>query len=86
MVTMRRMMWAVGLAWVLSWIGLWREIFRSHHVTASLRLNPPKPPPWMPEPKPGLPLLLILGCAALSPIAFLIMLIVYRTRRPLAVH
>jgi hypothetical protein len=62
----------------VSWFILGMEIFRWHHVTKTLRLNPPKAPPGYPEPQPGLPLLSVLAGSALAPIVFLVAAIAAR--------
>ena len=69
--SLRRVLWVSGIAWIASWFILSREIFHWHHVTKTLRLNPPKVPPGYPKPRPGLPLLLVLAGSALAPIVFL---------------
>lgn len=50
---LRIAMWLTGGAWVLSWFIMGLEIFRWHHMTPSLHLNPPLPPPGSPPPRPG---------------------------------
>ena len=67
----RRVMWVSGTAWIVSWSCLGLEIFHWHHVTKTLRLNPPKVPPGYPEPRPGLFLLSVLAGSALAPAVFL---------------
>jgi hypothetical protein len=51
--SLRIVMWFTGAAWVLSWLVISLEIFRWHHMTPSLHLNPPVPPPGFPPPRPG---------------------------------
>jgi hypothetical protein len=46
-------MWFTGAAWVLSWFVITLEIFRWHHMTPSLHVNAPVPPPGFPPPRPG---------------------------------
>jgi hypothetical protein len=41
--------WISGSIWLLSWIGIYLEIFYWHHMTPSLRLNPPAQIPGMPS-------------------------------------
>ena len=67
----RRLMWVSGTAWIVSWFFLGLEIFHWKHVTKTLHLNPPKPPPGYPEPKPGGFLLSVLAGSALAPVVFL---------------
>jgi hypothetical protein len=33
-----------GIVWIFSWYTIYLEIFRWHHMTKSLRFNPPPPP------------------------------------------
>jgi hypothetical protein len=42
-----------GSLWALSWVVICLEIFRWHHMTTGLRLNPPQPLPGFPPPRPG---------------------------------
>ena len=79
--SLRRVLWVSGIAWIVSWYLLGLEIFHWHHVTKTLRLNPPKAPPGYPEPKPGIPLLSVLGGSALAPIVFLVAAIAARGDR-----
>ncbi|VVJ24907.1 Uncharacterised protein [Amycolatopsis camponoti] len=58
---------SVGL-WVGSWIIVWHEIFRWHHMTKTLRFQVRDIPPGIPEPKPGLPVIVLRAVAMLSPI------------------
>jgi hypothetical protein len=67
----RRVMWVSGIAWTVSWSCLGLEIFRWHHVTKTLHLNPPTVPPGHPKPRPGHFLLSVLAGSALAPVAFL---------------
>jgi hypothetical protein len=67
----RRVMWVSGIAWIVSWSCLGLEIFHWHHVTKTLRLNPPKVPPGYPAPRPGLFLLSVLAGSVLAPAVFL---------------
>lgn len=54
--------------WAGSWILVWHEIFRWHHMTKTLRFQVRDIPPGMPEPKPGLPVILLRAVAILSPV------------------
>ncbi|MCX5247123.1 hypothetical protein OG895_18145 [Streptomyces sp. NBC_00201] len=67
----RRVMWISGIAWAVSWFCLGLEIFYWHHVTKTLSLNPPKPPPGYPKPQPGQFVLTVLAGSALAPLIFL---------------
>jgi hypothetical protein len=71
-----------GVVWILSWSVLYREIFHWHHVTRTLRFDPPPPPPGTDiEPHPGLPLLAVLAGSAIAPPAFVTLVAVDRARR-----
>ena len=67
----RRVIWVSGIAWIVSWSCLGLEIFRWHHVTKTLHLNPPKVPPGHAKPRPGHFLLSVLAGSALAPVVFL---------------
>jgi hypothetical protein len=69
--SLRRVIWVSGTAWIVSWTCLGLEIFHWHHVTKTLRLNPPKALPGHPKPQPGLFLLSVLAASALAPAVFL---------------
>ena len=78
----RRVMQVSGIAWIVSWFFLGLEIFHWKHVTKTLRLNPPEPPPGYPEPKPGEFLLAVLAGSALAPVVFLATAVAARARKP----
>lgn len=60
-----------ALIWALSWTGLALEIFRWHHVTPALRLNPPPPPPGTDvRARPGGFLIAILVGSVAGPLVF----------------
>ena len=83
--TQRRVILVSGIAWIVSWFCLGLEIFYWHHVTKTLRLNPPKVPAGHPKPKPGQFLLCVLAGSALAPTVFLSAVITARMgsrRRP----
>ena len=69
--SLRRVIWVSGIAWIVSWSCLGLEIFRWHHVTKTLHLNPPKVPPGHAKPRPGHFLLSVLAGSALAPVVFL---------------
>ena len=49
-----------GIVWIFSWYTIYLEIFRWHHMTKSLRFNPPPPPPGTDvRPKAGAPLIAV---------------------------
>ncbi|MFI5590066.1 hypothetical protein ACIA5G_33815 [Amycolatopsis sp. NPDC051758] len=54
--------------WAGSWILVWHEIFRWHHMTKTLRFQVRDIPPGMPEPKPGLPVIALRVVAIASPV------------------
>jgi hypothetical protein len=64
-------MWVSGITWILSWIGIWLEIFYWHHMTPSLKLNPPPHLPGLPPPRPGNFLLAIILFSVIAPLIFL---------------
>ncbi|GAA2277782.1 hypothetical protein GCM10010149_21570 [Nonomuraea roseoviolacea subsp. roseoviolacea] len=62
------------IAWLLSWFFLYREIFVWHHVTPSLRFNPPPLPSWMPpgaKAHAGGFLITVMATSALAPLTFI---------------
>jgi hypothetical protein len=78
----RRLKWIAGTAWVLSWYAMILEIFRWHHVTTSLRFNPPPSPPGVDAtPHAGLFLIAVSVGSALAPPTYLTTVIVDRIRR-----
>ena len=78
----RRVMWVSAIAWIVSWSCLGLEIFYWHHVTKTLRLNPPKVPPGYPKPRPGHFLLSVLAGSALAPVVLLAAAIAARAGKP----
>ena len=42
---MRRLRWISGIVWIFCWYTVYLEVFRWHHMTKSLRFNPPPPIP-----------------------------------------
>jgi hypothetical protein len=82
---MRRSRWASAIVWVLSWSLLYREIFHWHHLTKTLRFNPPAPPPGSDiDARPGLPLIAVLVGSATAPPVFIALTILDRAggKRP----
>ncbi|HEX3787394.1 MAG TPA: hypothetical protein VHW44_05995 [Pseudonocardiaceae bacterium] len=70
---MRWLRWISGIAWIVSWRIVYLEIFRWHHLTRTLRFNPPTPPPGsLIEPRAGLPVRAIRLTAVLSPVVFVL--------------
>src|ERR1700758_4484520 len=75
--TMRWLRRISGIVWIFSWYTIYLEIFRWHHMTKSLRFNPPPPPPGTDiRPKAGAP---CLG-AVTAPLAFLTATMTERVR------
>ena len=73
---LRKAIWASGILWVLSWSALYLEIYRWHHVTPSLHLSPPAPPPGTDiQARPGEFLIAVLGSSALAPAVFVVLLV-----------
>ena len=79
--TVRRLRWISGIAWIASWRTIYLEIFRWHHMTRTLRFNPPPALPGTDiQPKAGLPLIAACVTAVAAPIVFLTTIFVERTR------
>jgi hypothetical protein len=69
---MRWLRWISGIVWVFSWYTVYLEIFRWHHMTKSLRFNPPPPPPGTDiQAKAGMPLVAVCLGSAVAPLTFL---------------
>jgi hypothetical protein len=52
--TMRWLCRVSGIVWIFSWYTIYLEIFRWHHMTKTLRFNPPPPLPGTDiQPRPG---------------------------------
>jgi hypothetical protein len=57
---------------VFSWRTIYLEIFRWHHLTKSLRFNPPPPLPGTNvQPKAGLPLIAVCVSSVVAPLVFI---------------
>lgn len=79
---MRLARWISGLLWVGSWVIIYQEVFRWHHMSRTLRFTPPEPPPGVTaEVRPGLPVLMACACAVAAPITFLSLTAWARLRR-----
>ncbi|HEX3783746.1 MAG TPA: hypothetical protein VHX38_29130 [Pseudonocardiaceae bacterium] len=57
--------------WIASWRVIYLEIFRWHHMTRTLRFNPPPTPPGATPPTAGLPLRAACFAAVAAPLVFL---------------
>jgi len=75
--------WISGSIWILSWIGITLEIFYWHHMTPSLRLNPPPQLPGMPPGHPGEFLITVIFSSVTAPFVFLTLVLVTWVRRKL---
>src|SRR5215472_15678774 len=73
--------WISGSIWILSWIGIALEIFYWHHMTPSLRLNPPPQLPGMPPGQPGEFLITVIFSSVTAPFVFLTLVLVTWVRR-----
>jgi hypothetical protein len=79
---MRWTRWISGIVWVGSWRIIYLEIVRWHHLTWTLRFNPPPMPPGSAIlPKAGLPVRLLRVAALASPVVFLFATVADRSRR-----
>jgi hypothetical protein len=80
-VTMRWLRRISGIVWIFSWYTIYLEIFRWHHMTKSLRFNPPPPPPGTDiRPKAGAPLIAVCLGSVAAPLVFLAATIIGRIR------
>ena len=60
-----------GIIWIFTWRTIYLEIFRWHHMTKSLRFNPPPPPPGTDiRPRAGAPLIAVCVGAVAAPLVF----------------
>src|SRR5215469_9829868 len=78
---MRAATWISGIWWLLSWIGILLEIYYWHHMTPSLRLNPPPQIPGWPPPQPGEFLITVIVSSVIAPPVFLTLVLVKWVRR-----
>ena len=70
-----------GIVWIFSWYTIYLEIFRWHHMTKSLRFNPPPPLPGTDiRAKAGAPLKLVCLGAVTAPLVFVAATIMGRVR------
>jgi hypothetical protein len=69
-----------GALWLLSWFVIFLEVFRWHHMTTSLRLNPPPPIPGFPPPRAGGFLKSAIALSIASPTVFVALLVLRSLR------
>jgi len=70
--TMRWLRRISGIVWIFSWYTIYLEIFRWHHMTKSLRFNPPPPPPGTQiRSRAGAPLIAVCFASVAAPLVFL---------------
>jgi hypothetical protein len=70
-----------AIAWIFTWYTIYLEIFRWHHMTKSLRFNPPPPlPGFDTRPTAGVPLKAVCLGAVAAPLVFLTTTMVERVR------
>ena len=78
---MRRLRWISGIVWIFSWYTVYLEVFRWHHMTKSLRFNPPPPIPGTNfPPRAGMPLITVCLSSVVAPLVFITATIVKRAR------
>ena len=70
-----------GIVWIFSWYTIYLEIFRWHHMTKSLRFNPPPPLPGTDtRPRAGAPLIAVCLGSVAAPLIFLTVTMIERMR------
>ena len=80
--TMRWLRRISGIVWIFSWYTIYLEIFRWHHMTKSLRFNPPPPAPGTgTRSKAGAPLIAVCLGSVAAPLVFLTATMMERARR-----
>jgi hypothetical protein len=78
---MRWLRWISGIAWIFCWYTVYREVFHWHHMTKSLRFNPPPPIPGTSvQPKAGMPLQAVRLGSVAAPLVFIAATIAGRVR------
>ncbi len=79
--TMRWLRRVSGIVWIFSWYTIYLEIFRWHHMTKTLRFNPPPPLPGTDiQPRPGAPLIAVCLGSVTAPLVFLTATMIERLR------
>ena len=70
-----------GAVWVFSWYTIYKEIFVWHHMTKTLRFNPPPPLPGTDiQARAGVPVKAVCLSSVAAPLVFLASTIRGRTR------
>ena len=70
-----------GIVWIFSWYTIYLEIFRWHHMTKSLRFNPPPPLPGTDiRPRAGAPLIAVCVGSVAAPLIILTATMIERMR------
>lgn len=78
---MRWLRWISGIVWIFSWRTIYLEVFRWHHMTRSLRFNPPPPIPGTnARPKAGTPLIAVCLSSVAAPLVFIAATVGQRAR------
>src|SRR5215467_1933107 len=77
-----RVIASTGLLWLVSWFGLYLEVFRYHHVRLSY-LGNVMWPAASEGARPGAFVRSVVVCSILAPVAFLVALILNRRRAAL---
>jgi hypothetical protein len=73
--------WISGIVWIFSWHTIYLEVFRWHHMTKSLRFNPPPPIPGTNvQPQAGMPLIAVCLSSVVAPMFFISATFVKRAR------
>jgi hypothetical protein len=79
--TMRWLRRISVIIWIFTWRTIYLEIFRWHHMTKSLRFNPPPPLPGTDiRPRAGAPLIAVCVGAVAAPLVFVTATVVERVR------
>jgi hypothetical protein len=79
--TMRWVRRVSATVWIFSCYTIYREIFRWHHMTKTLRFNPPPPLPGTDiQPRPGASLLAVCLGSVAAPLVFLTATMMERMR------
>ena len=69
------------IVWIFTWRTIYLEIFRWHHMTKSLRFNPPPPLPGTDiQPRAGAPLIAVCVGAVAAPLVFVTATVLERLR------